>query len=87
MEKENDNMKSKSDMNGNNTNNIKEPEENLYSENALELSRMSFKEKSAYKRQLQARRLASMDSKERKKYILLYKITSFCVFFTKFSKF
>lgn len=70
MEKENDNMKS--DMNENNTNNIKEQDENLYSENALELSRMTFKEKRIYKRQLQAKRLASMDSTERKKYILHY---------------
>ncbi len=72
MEKENDNMKSKTDTDDKNTSNIKEQEENLYSENALELSRMSFKERQSYKKQLQAKRLASMDTKERRKYILYY---------------
>ncbi|MCI8510069.1 MAG: hypothetical protein HFJ06_16165 [Lachnospiraceae bacterium] len=72
MEKENDNMKSKIDTDDKNTSNIKKPEENLYSENALELSRMSFKERQSYKKELQAKRLASMDARERRRYILHY---------------
>lgn len=46
--------------------------ENLYTENALELSDMSLKERHAYKKQLQSKRLEAMDAKERQKYILYY---------------
>lgn len=72
MEKENDNIKTKTAIDDKNTDSIKEKEENLYSENALELSRMSFKERRTYKKQLQAKRLESMDPKERRRYILHY---------------
>lgn len=49
-----------------------EEEENLYAENALELSGMTAKEKRAYKRQLNQKRLAAMDKKERKSYLIRY---------------
>lgn len=47
-------------------------DENLYAENALELSGMSFKERQAYKKKLRNKRLSSMEPKERRSYIIRY---------------
>lgn len=47
-------------------------EEDLYSENALELSRMSFKEKCHYKKELRKKRLSTMDKDEKRKYVVHY---------------
>ena len=47
-------------------------EENLYSENSLELAGLSFKEKLAYKKELNQKRLATMNKGEKRKYILRY---------------
>ncbi len=47
-------------------------EENLYSENALEMSSMSAKERRAYKKELRNKRLKSMETGEKWKYIILY---------------
>lgn len=47
-------------------------EENLYAENALELSGMTSKEKRAYKKQLHRKRMQTMDAKEKHSYILHY---------------
>lgn len=49
-----------------------EGEENLFSENALELSSMSRKERRTYKKDLRKKRLASMEGKEKWKYVVRY---------------
>lgn len=49
-----------------------EESENLYAENSLELQELSFKEKLAYKKELHKKRLATMQGKEKRKYIISY---------------
>lgn len=47
-------------------------EENLYTENALELSGLSFKETLAYKKGIRNKRLSTMNSKEKRHYLVHY---------------
>ena len=47
-------------------------EDDVYKEDALEMATMSFKEKIAYKKELQKKRMADMDQKEKKSYIINY---------------
>lgn len=51
---------------------VKEEGEDLYSENALEMSSMSAKERRAYKKELRNKRLETMDGKEKRRYIIQY---------------
>lgn len=47
-------------------------DDNLFSEDALEMASMSAKERRAYKKELRKKRLDSMEGKEKRKYILYY---------------
>lgn len=49
-----------------------EEAEDLYAENALELSGMTSKERRAFKKQLQKKRLGTMDAREKRSYIVHY---------------
>lgn len=51
---------------------VKEEGEDLYSENALEMSSMSAKERRAYKKELRSKRLEAMEGKEKRRYIIQY---------------
>ena len=51
---------------------VREEGEDLYSENALEMSSMNAKERRAYKKELRNKRLQAMDGKEKRRYIIQY---------------
>ncbi len=60
------------DLKNDNIDSTNETSDDVYKENALEMATMSFKEKMAYKKNLRKKRMADMDPKEKRSYIINY---------------